>query len=427
MKYYLAIDLGASSGRHIIGWQEEGKVFTKEVYRFPNQPAEIEAHLTWDIPGLLAHIKRGIEEARRLYPNIESFSIDTWGVDYVLIKEGQPLPPYYAYRDGRTADSVKKVHEILPFEVLYERTGTQFQPFNTLYQLYADKQSGRLKEATDFLMLPEYFLYCLTGVKAHEYTNATTTGLVSAQSGAYDASIIQALDLPPRLFQPLRQPGELVGEYLGMKAVLCPTHDTASAVEGIPMEENAPYISSGTWSLLGVKTPTPLTGAISRQGNWSNEGGPGYNRYQKNIMGMWLLNELRREIAPERSFPEITQMARESRFKAVLNANDPSLMAPASMKEAFEALLPERPREPGDYFRSALFSLANSYGEALSELEVNTRTRYAALYIVGGGAKNEFLNELTRETTGKQVRALPIEATVLGNLKWQMKCSKESR
>lgn len=415
MKTYLAVDIGASSGRHIVGWREDGQIKTKEVYRFPNGVTEKDGHLIWNMTALLEHVKKGIAIAQESF-EIESFSIDTWAVDYVLLNGSKEIWPCYAYRDSRTQPEL--VHEIIPFSELYRKTGIQFQPFNTIYQLYADKLAGRLDNACGFLMIPEYLLYKLTGVKSHEYTNATTTGLVS--DGAYHSEIIQRLGLPRRFFKPLQQPGTVIGKYQGMKAVLCATHDTASAVEGIPMEENAPYISSGTWSLLGVKTARPFTDKASQTANWSNEGGVGYTRYQKNIMGMWLVNRLREELCPERPFPEIAALAEESGFAGTVSVNAPCFLAPESMKAAFDKALKVPPQSVGDYFRCAYRSLALSYRETIRELETNTGETYKKLYIVGGGAKNAFLNRLTQEMTGKQVIALPIEATALGNLKIQM-------
>ena len=419
MKRYLAIDIGASSGRHIVGWREAGALKTEEVYRFPNGVTERGGHLTWDIDGLTAHVKAGIEKARERFGKIESLSIDTWGVDYVLLKGDETVYPVYAYRDGRTEEVMEKVHERMAFSELYRRTGIQFQPFNTIYQLFADKEAGRLEGVTDFLMIPEYLMYRLTGMKAHEYTNATTGGMVSAQTGAYDPWIIEALGLPEHLFGKLQQPGTVIGEYEGIKVVLCATHDTGSAVEGIPMED-APYISSGTWSLLGVKTPKPLTDEASRAANWSNEGGVGYNRYQKNIMGMWLVNRLRAELCPDKPWDELTAEAKQSTFEETVDANDNVFLAPKRMVEAFNTALQTKPVSVGDYFRCAYRSLALSYKAAIEELERNTGKSYDKLYIVGGGAKNGFLNRLTEEATGKQVIALPIEATALGNLKIQM-------
>ncbi len=423
MKYFLAIDIGASSGRHIVGWREAGEIKTKEVYRFPNGVQEQNGHLIWDVDAMLSHVKAGIAAAKAEFPGIASLSIDTWGVDYVLLRGNEEVRPVYAYRDSRTETVIPKVHEILPFSELYAKTGCQFQPFNSIYQLYADKLTGRLDGVTDFLMIPEYLLWKLCGVKVKEYTNATTTGMVSAETGEFDAEIVSALSLPP-MFPKLQTPGTVLGEYDGINCVLCATHDTASAVEGIPMDGNQPYISSGTWSLLGVKTPKPITDKASRAANYSNEGGVGYNRYQKNIMGMWLVNELQKELCSGLGFAEIVNAAKGSACDVLIDANAPEFLAPKSMKAAFDAATDGRLISIGDYFRCAYRSLAESYADALAELEVNTGHTYEKLYIVGGGAKNEFLNRLTAQATGKRVNALPIEATALGNLKIQMEADQ---
>lgn len=429
MRYYLAIDIGASSGRHIVGWQENGEIRTKEMYRFPNGVHEENGHLVWNIAALFHHVVEGIAAAFREFPVIESLSIDTWGVDYVLLKGDREVLPVYAYRDSRTEASIPGVHEKMPFSQLYRHTGCQFQPFNSVYQLYDDLTRGRLEDVTDFLMIPEYLMWKLSGVKAKEYTNATTMGMVSAQSGQLDQDIVRALGLPAHLFPELSQPGTVLGQLLpqiaeqvggSCKVVLCATHDTGSAVEGIPMEGNHPYISSGTWSLLGVKTPKPITDAGSEKANYSNEGGVGYNRYQKNIMGMWLVNELQRELCPQTPFPEIVRMAEESTCDALVDANAQDFLAPKSMKAAFDRATDGQVQSVGDYFRCAYRSLALSYRAAIDELQANTGRTYEKLYIVGGGAKNQFLNELTAQATGKEVIALPIEATALGNLKIQM-------
>ena len=420
LKSYLAIDIGASSGRHIVGWLDKGELKTEEVYRFPNGVTELDGHLTWDLEALTAHVKRGVELAKERFDGLASLSIDTWGVDYVLMKGDTEVRPCYAYRDSRTEAVIPEVHEKIGFSQLYRRTGIQFQPFNTIYQLYADKKAGRLEGVTDFLLMPEYLLYRLCGVKSHEYTNATTGGMVNAGTGEFDPVILDALDLPRGLFGKLQQPGTVIGSYEGIRVMLCATHDTGSAVEGIPMEEDAPYISSGTWSLLGVKTPKPLTDEASELANWSNEGGVGYIRYQKNIMGMWLVNRLREELCPEKSFGEIVAEAEASRFEETVDANDPAFLAPESMKAAFNEALAVQPGTVGDYFRCAYRSLALSYRDAIRELQHNTGRQYESIYIVGGGAKNAFLNRLTEEASGKTVIALPMEATAIGNLKIQM-------
>ena len=429
VKYYLAIDIGASSGRHIIGWCDGGEIHTREVFRFPNGVRRENGHLVWDIEALFDNVLRGIKEAFKQYPKIESLSVDTWGVDYVLLNGDEEILPVYAYRDGRTEAVIPKVHEIIPFSELYSRVGCQFQPFNTIYQLYDDKLQGRLDTATDMLMIPEYLMWRLSGVKAREYTNATTTGMVN---GEFDMEIVRRLGYPTHLFPKLSQPKTTLGDLLpeisnrvcgNCKVILCATHDTGSAVEGIPMDGNEPYISSGTWSLLGVKTEMPITDLGSQQANYSNEGGVGYNRYQKNIMGMWIVNELQRELCPDTTFSEIVKMAEESRCEATIDANSPDFLAPESMKGAFDKATGGL-YEIGDYFRCAYRSLALSYKRAIEELEANTGRSYDKLYIVGGGAKNAFLNRLTEEATGKRVIALPIEATALGNLKIQMEADK---
>ncbi len=427
--YCLAIDIGASSGRHIVGWRENGEVQTKEVYRFPNGVELVDGHLTWDMVKLLGHVKTGIKAAFAQFPAIASLSVDTWGVDYVLLRGEEEVWPCHAYRDSRTEAVIPQVHEKMPFSRLYERTGCQFQPFNSVYQLYDDLKKGRLEGVTDALMVPEYLMYKLTGVKAREYTNATTMGMVNGQTGEFDPDIPAALGLPAHLFPALSQPGAVLGDLLPQVAaevggscqvMLCATHDTGSAVEGIPMEGNHPYISSGTWSLLGVKTDRPITDAGSMAANYSNEGGVGYNRYQKNIMGMWLVNQLQKELCPDKPFPEIVKAAEESGCALTVDANHPMFLAPESMKAAFDEATGNGLHTLGDYFRCAYLSLALSYREALRELEANTGRSYEKLYIVGGGAKNGLLNRLTAEATGKEVVALPIEATALGNLAIQL-------
>lgn len=419
-KCYLAIDIGASSGRHIVGWLENGAIQTKEVFRFPNGAEREDGHLIWNLDALTGYVKAGVERAKAEFPKIESLSIDTWGVDYVRMRGDTACLPCYAYRDSRTESVISRVHEILPFSELYRRTGCQFQPFNSIYQLYADKMAGRLEGVTDMLMMPEYLMYRLCGVKAREYTNATTTGMISAATGEFDMDIIQRLGLPERLFPKLSPPGTVIGEYEGIRVVLCATHDTGSAVEGIPMEKDSLYISSGTWSLLGVKTSKPITTPESEKANYSNEGGVGYNRYQKNIMGMWLINELRRELCPDQPFAELVKAAEASAFDGLIDANAREFLAPESMKRAFDTALSVKPRTLGDYFRCAYRSLAACYHRAILELEHNTGRQYDRLYIVGGGAKNTFLNGLTAAAAGKEILALPIEATALGNLKIQM-------
>ena len=417
MEYCLAIDIGASSGRHILGWKDESGLHTKEVYRFPNGMERENGHLVWDINRLESEIRIGIQEAKKL-GNIRSLAIDTWGVDYVLLRGDTPVTPCYAYRDDRTETVIPKVHEKVPFSALYAKTGIQYQPFNTIYQLCADQEVGRLADVSDFLLLPEYFGWRLTGNKVHEYTNATTTGLVHAKTGSYDLVLIRKLGLPERLFGPLSQPGTKVGEYQGIPVVLCPSHDTASAVEGIPMEQEGVFLSSGTWSLLGAKLPEPVLSSAAQQANFTNEGGVDYIRFLRNIMGMWILQNLQKQL--EYSYGEMAELARACGEKRLFDVNAPELSAPADMKAAILGLLGEKTLTGGQLLASVHHSLASCYGTAVRELEQITGRSWERLYIVGGGAKNEYLNELTAQYTGKQVIALPIEATALGNLHIQM-------
>ena len=425
MKAYLAIDIGASSGRHIVGWREDGALRTREVYRFPNGMREADGHLTWDLDALEADVRRGIDEALAFCPDIASLSVDTWGVDYVLMKDGEPILPCYAYRDGRTAPAIPEVHRRMPFEELYLRTGIQHQPFNTIYQLYADQAAGRLRQADSFLPMPEYLMYRLCGGAAHEYTEASTGGMVNARTGEYDPEIIAAMGFPKELFPPLRRPGEAIGTCRGIRVVLCATHDTASAAEAIPMAENDLFLSSGTWSLLGMKLSGPRTDRKSLEADYSNEGGAGGILFLKNIIGMWLVNRLREELCPGKPWDEITAAAEKDGFEGLVDAEDPFFLAPESMKEAFDARLTEKPAGPAGYFRCAYRSLAETYGRAVRGMEQCTGITCGTLHIVGGGAKNNYLNRLAEAATGKRVNALPIEATAIGNIMVQMKADGE--
>lgn len=432
MKYALAIDIGASSGRHIIAYKENNKIICEEIYRFLNGVKNINGHLCWDIDDLFNNILIGLKKAKELNKIPSYIGIDTWAVDYALLDEdNQLIDCVYAYRDSRTEKIIPSVHSLISHEKLYSLTGIQFQPFNTIYQLYEDKINNRLSKAAYFLMLPDYLNFLLTGIKKQEYTNATSTSLVNSVTHVWDNTILNRVGLPRHLFKKLYKPGSKVGTFkkeiidiVGYDAevILPATHDTASAVESLDISNYTPYISSGTWSLLGIKVDEAITDEQSRKGNWSNEGGPDYIRYQKNIMGMWLVQSLRKELCPDLDFVNITKMAEESVVDDVIDANDPSLLAPKSMKEAFDKLLGNNKKlETKDYFRIAYHSLAVSYKTALKELNKNTKNEFKELYIVGGGAKNTFLNALTEKICHIKVIALPIEATAIGNLKILLK------
>lgn len=430
---YLAIDLGASSGRHIVGYKKGNRIVLKEVYRFKTMMDDSPDGLVWDLKRIFSDIKFGIKNAFKLYPNIVSLSIDTWGVDYVLMNNSKEIPPFFAYRNTRNLVSNEIVNKIVPFEKLYKLTGIQSAPFNTIYQLYADKRAGRLNEATDYLMIPSYFTYKLTGKKTHEYTNESTGSLLNPKSGGYLYPLIDALELPRSLFGKMSYPGEYVGELLpsirklvngNCKVYLCASHDTASAFEAVDIDNKTVLISSGTWSLLGIKSDCPIISEESMKANYTNEGGVGYIRFLKNIMGMWIANQLKIETNLTQEF--VDKNMDSVHYKVTFDVNDKTLLSPSSMKKAVVKLLEKCPPQNNlELFSSVYRSMAKSYKDAIDELETITGNKIEKIMIIGGGAKNKYLNKLVEEYTGKQVIAKPVEATALGNIKMQMKASKE--
>ena len=435
MKYYLAIDIGASSGRHIVAHLENGKMITEEIYRFQNGPKERTAydgqtHLTWDAERLFEEILNGLKKAKELGKTPVSVGIDTWGVDYALLDEnGKAIGGVYCYRDWRTEKTIPEVHEILPFETLYEKTGIQFASFNTVYQLMHDKQTGRMDEAKFMLNLPDYFHYRLTGVMKQEYTMATTTGMVNAQTHTWDEEIIQKLGYKKELFGELAQPGTVVGEFtdevantVGYKAkvVLPATHDTASAVLAAPLSAQTPYISSGTWSLLGVEQNAVHNSKDAREAGYSNEGSlNGTFRLQINIMGLWMIQQVRHELDDKYSFPELADMARANPVDDEINVNDQKFLAPKSMIDAINESV-GRTLTVGEMAFVIYNNLAKYYDYSLKALEGVTGESYKTLNIIGGGSKNALLNELTKKYTGKQIITGPAEGTAIGNLVMQM-------
>lgn len=430
-KYYLAIDLGASSGRHIVGWKEDGEIKTKEIYRFENHMDNKGGHLVWDTKRLFTEIKNGLKVAFSQYESIESLAIDTWGVDYVLIKDGKSVLPCYAYRDSRTESAIQEINSKISFETFYMRTGIQFQSFNTVYQLYADKKEGRSDGVNAFLMMPEYFGYLLTGKIKKEYTNATTTGLVNCKTRAFDIDLIQTLGLSLQMFPTLNEPGTVVGklndnvakEVGGQTTVkLCPSHDTASAFYAVDNPGDSVLISSGTWAIVGAKIGKANVSRDALRCNFSNEGGVGNFRFLKNVTGMWINVCLKNVFG--RSFDDMTRLASESTFNGTFDVNDKEFSLPENMdkkiKKWFSSRSLEVPETEGDLYRAAYRSMALGYKKAIDDLEKCENRTFDKIYIVGGGANNKLVNEFTREFTKKQVVAMPIEATAIGNLKSQM-------
>lgn len=443
MQTYLSIDIGASSGRHILGWVEEGKLHLEELYRFENSLIKKNGRLCWDMDHLAEEVIQGLIKCRELSKIPDSVGIDTWAVDYVLLDgEGNPLGDAVAYRDSRTQGMDQLVEDLVPPEELYARTGIQKQEFNTIYQLMAVKtqEPALLEKAQRLLMVPEYLTYCLTGKLENEYTNASTTGLVNARSKEWDGEILDKLGFPRRLFGKLRQPGYRVGGFtqevrdrvgFDCQVVFPATHDTGSAFLAVPAKEGGVYLSSGTWSLLGTELPDPITTEESRLRNFTNEGGFQYRfRYLKNIMGLWMLQSIRREAGPDVTFQALEQAARkEAAFPALVDVNDSRFLAPENMGEAVRSLCRETsqavPENLGQLAACVYHSLAQSYAQSIRELSQLTGREYTAVNIVGGGSRDGYLNQLTADACGLPVYAGPTEGTALGNLMVQMLAAGE--
>lgn len=423
--YYLAVDIGASSGRHLLSHIENGKLVLEEIYRFENNLVKSKDGLVWDIENLFSNVLNGIKKCKEIGKIPKSIAIDTWGVDYVLLDENKnEIKPCFCYRDSRTSAVIDEVESLVSPTELYAKTGIQKQNFNTIYQLYADKKNNRLKNAKYFLMMPEYLSFKLTGVCKNEYTNATTTGLVNANAKTWDADIIYALGLTEVPFLPLSLPSSHVGflseniqKAVGFNcAVLfAPSHDTASAVCACPMADNDLYISSGTWSLIGTEITEPILNDSARKLNFTNEGGIDYRfRFLKNYMGMWLFQNIRRNLNKKLSYDDMMNLAKNCGEYKYFDVNNSMLVAPKNMLEAIGKLINND--DLGLILNSAYHSLAKSYSEAVTEIETVTGKRFNSIHIVGGGCQDKYLNTLTRDYTGKSVTAGPIEATATGNI-----------
>lgn len=432
--YYLAVDIGASSGRHILSHIENDRLVLEEIYRFDNNLVESANGLVWDTESLFDEVLCGIKKCKKIGKIPKSIAIDTWGVDYVLLDENKKeIKPCFCYRDSRTNGVIDEVKSIISPSRLYSKTGIQKQYFNTIYQLYADKKSGRLEKAAYFLMMPDYLSFKLTGEVKNEYTNATTTGLVNANAKTWDIDIIYALGLTGVSFLPLSLPSSHVGflseeiqKAVGFNcAVLfAPSHDTASAVCACPMKDNDLYISSGTWSLIGTEITEPILNDNARQLNFTNEGGIDYRfRFLKNYMGMWLFQNIRRNLNKEKTYDEMMQLAMSCGDYKYFDVNDNTLVAPKNMIEAIGKLIGSD--DLGLILNSAYHSLAKSYSEAVTEIEAVTGKRFNAIHIVGGGCRDKYLNALTRDYTGKSVTAGPVEATATGNIISQIMFDKK--
>lgn len=431
--YYLAVDIGASSGRHILGEYKEGKLTLKEIYRFSNGFVKRDGKLVWDTEELFKNIVAGIKECGKLGIVPYSVGIDTWGVDYALLdKEGNLISEVFSYRDDRTSVSMLETEKVVPFKKLYEVTGIQRAQYNTVYQLYADKISGKLDKAETMLSIPDYLHYLLSGEKKNEYTHASTSGLLDAKTGDWAWELIDALGYPRKIFGKLYKPGEVVGNLkeeiakevgFTTKVVFPPSHDTASAVMAVPAIKGQPlYISSGTWSLLGTELNAPITNEEAYEFNATNEGGyAGTIRFLRNITGMWTIQSVKKELNGKYSYDDLMNLAIECKSTgSIVDLNDGRFLAPDSMIEAIKGYCEEKglvvPQTVGEIMDVIYRSLASIYAETIKMTEKVTGKTFEVLNIVGGGSKDGYLNKLTKEYTGKRVLAGPTEGTAVGNL-----------
>ena len=418
-KYYLAVDIGASSGRHIIAEIVDGKIVLEEVYRFWNGMDDVDGSLCWDVNRLFKEIITGLKKCKEIGKIPSYMGIDTWGVDYVLLdKDDKILGKTYGYRDSRNNGMDEEVYKIISLEDLYKRTGIQKAIFNTIYQWMAVKKNNpeHMEAAETMLFIPDYFNYKLTGVKVNEYTEASTGQLLNPETKDWDYELIEMLGYNKKMLCPITKPGTKVGNFtkevqeevgFDCEVILPATHDTGSAVLAVPTnDDNAIYISSGTWSLMGVERMEADCSMESMQENFTNEGGYDYRfRYLKNIMGL-------------------CEMASKETITSIVDCNDDCFLAPKSMIKAVQDFCANTnqqvPETVGEMASVIYNSLAKCYADTIRGLEKVTGKTYDRIHVVGGGANAGYLNELTAKYCKKPVHAGPTEATALGNLAVQM-------
>lgn len=438
MDAHIAVDIGASSGRLVLGRLKDSKLALEEIHRFDNGFRELDGSLYWDIEHLLEQIVAGLQAAKKAGVESCTLGIDTWAVDYALVdREGRRLREVYAYRDRRTDSAPAELEKLISREALYEKTGIQQLTFNTIYQLFAHDREERAR-ADQVLLVPDYLYFRLSGRRINEVTNASTTQLLNLQSRDYDAELLSILGMRREQFAALTEPGTPLGgldpalqqryDLPSCSLVVAATHDTASAVLGVPAREESSwaYLSSGTWSLLGVERDQPLNTKETMAANYTNEWGAyGTYRFLKNITGLWLIQEVRRQSGDRYSFAELVQMAEQSEpYRSLIDCNDDRFLNPPDMAEEIRRFCRDTgqkvPESVAQVARCIFDSLALSYGTYLDELEALTGEPVEILHIVGGGAKNELLCQLTADATGREVCAGPVESTALGNLMVQM-------
>ena len=438
---YAAVDLGGSSGRVTVGQIKDSKILLTEVHRFKHEPVQSEAGLFWDWQFIVDQVIIGLNAAFDLGP-ITSVGIDSWAVDYGIInKKGEVIGAPHCYRDGRTDGLMAKLKAELGVEYIYSRTGIQFIFFNTMYQLVAEKSSAIYLDADKFLMVPDLLNYLLCGAISTEITNASTTQLLNVHTRDWDWEMIEKLGIKKEIFPKINKPGQQMGvingfgRLDGIKVISVGSHDTASAVAGtpLPVSGDSAYISSGTWSLVGLELKNPVTDKKAMEFNITNEMGVEDRiRFIKNVAGMWLLEESLDYWAQSGQIYTAAQLAKEAALLpkgAVIDANDPRFEKPGAMPERIAALCKQTnqkiPQTPAEYARCIFDSLADAYVKVLDQLQQAAGVKVNSINIVGGGSANKLLNQLTATATGKTVYAGPVEATVLGNIITQMQASGE--
>ncbi|MFC5467558.1 rhamnulokinase family protein [Cohnella suwonensis] len=435
----LAFDLGASSGRALLGRLVGGKIEVEELHRFPNDPVQVGDRLHWDVLRLYHEIKQGLLKAKHRGITLKSMAIDSWAVDFGFLgKDGELIGNPYHYRDRHTEGAMENVLERIPASVIFARTGIQFLPFNTIYQLAALKQANSpwLNNGVRLLMIPDLLRYFLTGNTHNEFTNATTTQLFNPLTGDWDAELLRLLGLERSWFGEVLKPGQLAGylqasvcEELGVPSIpvyAAAEHDTGSAVAAVPATEKSfAYLSCGTWSLMGTEVDKPVMNELAQKLNFTNEGGVADTyRLLKNIMGLWIIQECRREWEREglsHSFPELVRMANDARpFAAYIDPDDDLFLPPGDMPSRIAEYCRRTGQQPpettGSIARTIFESLALKYRYVLELTERLSGQRFGGLHMVGGGIQNELLCQWTSNAIGKPVWAGPAEGSAIGNL-----------
>lgn len=441
MTYHVAVDIGASSGRLILTSIKNNKLHLEEVHRFPNGFSKKDGQDVWNIDGLLTEILIGLSHIKEKGINSCTLGIDTWAVDYVLIdKNGNRLREAVSYRDSRTIGVMEQVASKIKKEDIYQKTGIQFQSFNSIYQLYTES-AEILAQTKHILMIPDYLGYRLTGNAVTEFTNATTTQLVNWQTKEFDKDLLHIIGVKPEQFAPIAQPGDVLGAILPRwheqydlptcEVIVAPTHDTASAVVGTPgIGEDWAFLSSGTWSLLGVENKNVIVSKEAMDANYTNEGGAYHTyRFLKNIMGLWLIQEVKRHLQADISFATLIEEAEKYEpYQWFIPVSDDRFLNPNNMIKELQAYCQETnqtiPTSAGELARCVFDNLAISYRLAIDELEALTGNTLKQLIIVGGGSNNQLLNQLTADMTRKTVITGPSEATAVGNIATQLITTK---